>query len=367
MTLSDYARGKDNNFNLVRMIAALAVLITHAFSLAIGSEKAEPTFALLGGMSPGAIAVDVFFITSGFLVTTSLLARHNVIDFMIARALRILPALLLVLLLSVLVLGPYFTSLPIDAYIFNSATYSYLLQCSTLFFKIAYPLPGVFETNPYPNVVNGSLWSMKHEVRLYALLALAWAMASFSKKNKLLSFRALLVGVAVVLTGLLLTQVIAQRPVSAEFKLFCLFFSGAVYSVLRAKIPVSGAGFWTLVVALLICGTIYKQLFYSAYIIFVPYLLFYAAYVPSGRIRWYNSIGDYSYGMYIYAFPVQQSVAALVPGVAPIDMILISLPITLAFAVLSWHLVEQRALKLKDYFSGKAHELLRSQTHHRIG
>ena len=76
MHLSDFTAGRDNNFNLIRMAAALAVLVSHAFALAIGKSAAEPFQALLG-MTMGSIAVDVFFLTSGFLVTASLLSRES--------------------------------------------------------------------------------------------------------------------------------------------------------------------------------------------------------------------------------------------------------------------------------------------------
>lgn len=87
MRLSNFTQGKDNNFNLIRMIAALAVLVTHSFALAIGTQDAEP-FRQSLGMTMGAIAVDVFFVTSGFLVTASLLTRQNTIEFIWARALE---------------------------------------------------------------------------------------------------------------------------------------------------------------------------------------------------------------------------------------------------------------------------------------
>jgi peptidoglycan/LPS O-acetylase OafA/YrhL len=76
------------------------------------------------------------------------------------------------------------------------------------------------------------------------------------------------------------------------------------------------------------------------------------AYVPSGQIRNYNRLGDYSYGLYIWAFPVQQSIAALIPGVSVAYMIVISATVSIILAVISWHLVERRALNLKAHYVG---------------
>lgn len=91
----------------------------------------------------------------------------------------------------------------------------------------------------------------------------------------------------------------------------------------------------------------HRYVFFVVYTLFIAYLLFFLAYVPAGHIRKYNLLGDYSYGIYIYAFPVQQSVAALVPGVSVLNMILISFPVTVFLSALSWHLLERRALSLK--------------------
>jgi peptidoglycan/LPS O-acetylase OafA/YrhL len=91
-----------------------------------------------------------------------------------------------------------------------------------------------------------------------------------------------------------------------------------------------------------------QNLFFVVYNLVLAYMLLFLAYVPSGFVRAYNRLGDYSYGLYIYAFPVQQTAVALFPGISPLRLILISAPITVALAALSWHLVEKRALRLKS-------------------
>jgi peptidoglycan/LPS O-acetylase OafA/YrhL len=121
--LAELARGTDNNFNLLRMGAALAVLITHSFALAIGTGDAEPLRGSLG-MTLGSISVDIFFITSGFLVTGSLLTRQNLIEFIWARVLRIFPALIAMLGLTVFGLGCFFTSLPLSSYLADTKTFA---------------------------------------------------------------------------------------------------------------------------------------------------------------------------------------------------------------------------------------------------
>jgi len=131
MKLVDYAQSRDNNFNLIRIIAALSVLVSHSFVLATGNPNAVPLRASIG-MTLGTFAVDAFFIVSGFLVTASLVNRQNIIDFVWARVLRIYPALLVMVLLTVFALGPYFTSEALSAYLVDHKTYQYLTKCSTL-------------------------------------------------------------------------------------------------------------------------------------------------------------------------------------------------------------------------------------------
>ena len=178
MRLSELIGDRNNNLNLVRITAALAVLVTHSFALTLG-PKAEPLRQHLG-TTLGTIAVDVFFVASGFLVTISLAKRQSILEFVMARALRILPALFAMLLLSVAVLGPAFTALPLADYFADRRVATYLVKGATLVTGIEFELPGVFLRNPYPAVVNGSLWTLPWEVAMYGLLLLVWIGAKFS-------------------------------------------------------------------------------------------------------------------------------------------------------------------------------------------
>jgi peptidoglycan/LPS O-acetylase OafA/YrhL len=357
MKLSTYSsQGRDNNFNLIRMVAALAVLVTHSFALAIGTGDAEPFRGTLG-MTMGSIAVDVFFITSGFLVTSSLLNRQSIIEFIWARALRIFPALLMMLFLTVFLLGVLFTSLPIPTYLSSSETYIYLAKCATLFMGVAYNLPGVFDNNPYKNAVNGSLWTLPHEVRMYAILALVWFALRIAPKFQLIGFKVIVVTFSLVAGIYILAGHFYFHYESKFAKLFFMFFVGATFYILREYIVLSRWLFWFLVI-LLTVATSNKHAFFVVYVFAIAYILFYLAYVPSGLIRKYNQLGDYSYGIYIYAFPVQQSVAALIPGVSVSQMILISATYTLLFATLSWHILERRSLELKANYIGHTRKLL---------
>lgn len=361
MYLSKFTQGRDNNFNLIRIIAAYAVLITHSFALAIGTADAEP-FRYTLGMTMGNIAVDIFFLTSGFLVTASLLSKQSVIDFIWARFLRIFPALLTMLVLVVFGMGIFFTTDSLSSYLANSQTHKYFLKCLTLFTGVEYILPHVFENNPYKNAVNGSLWTMTQEVRMYGTLVIAWVFSGIMPKYRLLTFKytIFVLGFSAVFIYLnIIDNSRFLKTISMVFnlKLFFMFFTGAIFFIFKDKIIVSHYAFLFFVV-ILVLSFFNKQAFPVVYLFVISYILFYVAYVPYGFIRKYNKLGDYSYGIYIYAFPIQQSIAALFPGISVFSMIITSTIITLILAFLSWHLLEKHALKLKNYFTHHTRRIL---------
>ena len=355
MNLSHFVQGRDNNFNLIRIIAAVAVLVTHCFALAIGSGSAEPLRSSLG-TTLGGLGVDIFFITSGFLVTGSLLTRQNAIEFFWARALRIYPALLVMVFLTVFVLGVFFTLQPLSTYFTERGTLVYLVKNSTLLAGVAYTLPGVFEAVPYKKAVNGSLWTMPYEIRMYLTLAAIWILASIAPKYRVRTFKLTVVALA---AGAAVAYLPGHFPLEGEsgwLQLFFMFFVGAAFYVLKDYIPLSSPFFVLCTIALAISSS-EKHAFFVVYNLLVAYILFYLAYKPAGILRAYNRLGDYSYGVYIYAFPVQQSAAALIPGVSVAMMLAISLPISIAMAAISWHLIERRALDLKGAHADRLRRL----------
>lgn len=348
MRLSEVAQGKNNNFNLIRIIAALAVLAGHSFAL-LG--QAEPLGKLLG-MSLGSIAVDIFFITSGFLVAGSLLARQSMLDYVLARLLRIFPALWLMLLLTVFVLGAWLSTLPLADYYRHPGIYVYLIKCASLVTGIAYYLPGVFDANPFRGAVNGSLWTMLYEVSMYFMLGVFWLAFRCAKKNKLAS--AGWVVVALLMACLVFVMKDFYILNSREFiRLFYLFFTGVAYSLLKERIRLSPRAFWPCVWAILAAGLLNQQAFFYTYHLLIAYVLFFLAYIPAGAIRKYNALGDYSYGVYIYAFPLQQALLALFPQLTVAALMSASAALTLLLAILSWHGIEKRALRLKDFFHAR--------------
>lgn len=350
MKLIHLCIGKNNNFNLIRILAALAVLVTHSFALSIGTGDVEPLKKSLD-ITIGMIAIDIFFITSGFLVTSSLMNRQNMIEFVCARILRIFPALWIMLVITVLFVGPYFSANSFSSYLLDYKTRCYFVKCFTLFTGVSYELPGVFNTNPYDNAVNGSLWTLPWEVRMYTILAVTWVGAACLGRFRDMAFRILII--VYFITSAICVIAIDFGSLSSaydnQFRLFFMFFTGSAIYVLRHIICLSTSAFYFLLIILAI-STIQKVLFHTVYHFSIAYMVFYLAYIPAGFIRKYNLIGDYSYGIYIYAFPVQQSLAALIPGISVLYMFMFSAVVTILLAGISWHAVEKRTLGLKENF-----------------
>jgi len=358
--LNEVTVNHNNNFTLIRFIAASMVLYSHMFTLL--GEKFHP-YAKNFGLTLGVVGVDIFFFTSGFLVTASLLTRKDIFAFAWARFLRIYPALLFAVIFSISV-GAYFTILPMDNFFAHSLVHKFFLHNTSLIGGITYFLPGdVFSDNIHHGV-NGSLWTLPWEVKMYFIL-LFFGLLTFYKPS-LITQRGL-----VVLSGLIVTvslvllfsnylfHFITSVHIKPALRFLPLFFMGSIIYLLKDKVILSKRLFVLIVISILLSiGN--PKLYYVLHYFFIGYIILYIAYIPKGKILFFNKLGDYSYGLYIYAYPVQQSVIALNPGISAINAFYISFAITLLLAVLSWHLLEKRMLgyknsyfKLKDFVLNK--------------
>lgn len=338
--LSDRAVGRDNNLNLIRMVAATAVLVSHAFPISLGAEARQPLTAATGH-SLGSLSVYVFFVISGFLIAQSFDRSSSVRRFVSARFLRLIPGLFVSVTLVALVMGPLATTLPLQDYFSDRTTWMSILRNTAMAWP-EYTLPGVFETNPYPTV-QGSIWTLFHEALCYVGIFIVGCLGLINRRAVI---------TAVILVYLVLAYVIVLRDITVIhprinefFPLSVPFAVGTLFYVWRDRAVLT---IWAIpafiALAALSRGT---ALYEMAYVWTVAYTTFWLGYVPGGAVRAYNRLGDYSYGMYIYAFPIQGFVVWLLGPMAPIENILWSVPPTLAVSILSWHLVEQPALALR--------------------
>lgn len=350
--LSDVAYGRGNNFNLIRFLGAVLVIVTH--SSALSSETTEGVKFI--GMSLGDIGVDVFFVTSGFLVAKSFFSGKNWLEFAWARVLRIYPALLMAIVFCVL-LGAYFTALGIPDYFFNRQTWRYVLVNGVMLFGEQAHLPGVFVATPFGGWVNGSLWTLPHELRLYVLLggfgALFMAMGQVLGRSVARCGLLALACILLVVVTVNYEHVIVPDDHVRAYRLFSMFFVGVAAYLWRDRIRLS-----TVVAAIILFCLSFMSVYFGDkarpfYGLALPYLVLYFAYVPAGALLQFNRLGDYSYGLYIYHWPLMQALVSLHPGIGMWQMLLMGFGLALLAAVLSWHMLEKKCLSLKKRFRSK--------------
>ena len=344
MRLSDVISDRDNNFNLLRWISAWAVLVSHSFVIVTGDKDSEPLKAWLG-ITPGSIAVDIFFFTSGLLVTGSLARRHSVTGFAFARFMRIYPALIAMALGTVVILGLTSSNLGRSDFFLHPQTQTYIFKNTTLWWGVTGALPGVFTSNPLPSIVNASLWTLPFEIRMYAALAITWTLLVAVPGDRRRHFKWLVLSIFVASMALHLRVQFSENTVDERWRLTTVFFCGSACFEFRENIKLNTTFFVVAAITMAI-ATANKFAFYIIYPLALCYMTLFLAYIPRGLIRQFNRLGDYSYGTYIYAFPVQQLIASAWPNFSVAANITAATALTLLLAVVSWHTVEKPALNL---------------------
>ncbi len=324
-------------FDGLRLVGALAVLFSHAFTITAGSEQTEPLVRFLGpGNTAGLYGVFTFFIVSGFLLARSLSADPRAIKYTVNRVLRILPAFVVCMLVCALLIGPVFSSVGFSAYFRDAAMVRRLSRSINTFSDLT--LPGLFAYDgPMAHVVNGSLWSLRYEALSYVLLLLLWTV-----------FRSggLVAGVLVAVAALTrLSPAVADRIAGIAYTL-PYFASGVLMNWIHAR-------FGTRRLGLLICGAgLFIGSFLGwaplAFALFGAYLIVFVGERPNLLSGLANKIGDCSYGLYLYGWPVEQSVKQLTGTTSPWRLMAIALPFGLLLAFLSCHVIEKPAMSLRQ-------------------
>lgn len=335
-SIQDHLASKRDNFLLLRIIAAVMVIYGHSFPLTHDIGSTDIFLRHQWGIYSGDIAVFMFFVISGFMVSGSYLSRSNLPTYVGARLLRIVPAYLFVLLVSALVIGPLFTSESTAAYFSNSEVWRYVAKNLRFSSDMAWSLPGVFQGNRL-TTINGALWTLPAEMRMYLLVAVMGVLGFLGNRR----LGAVLI-VALFIAGLLNPQLL---PVHTDWvRLGALFCLGILAQLYKDRIEVRHD------VMLVLAGLTYISYNTDSYHwllgLAIGYFCFWFAYrTPLARL---GKFGDPSYGTYLWGWPVQQMVVALVPDIAPFLNFLISAALAVAMGYLSWHLIERPALSLKD-------------------
>ena len=331
---------RDNNFDFLRFVAATLVLLGHCFWLS-GRLPEEPLRPLTGGTDMADLAVDAFFVISGFLITASYLHGSGNVSFVLKRALRIFPGLAFAVFFAMLVIGPLTTPLPLSEYFSDSKTAAFL---TNTFLMTRYELPGVFANNPFPEVVNGSFWTLPLEGAMYCSVLLLGALKLLKRQMVILGLGVLMLGHFFVLPVLGVESVTILKL----FRLGMFFYGGAALYLFQDQVRWDGR-----IAVLLLAASVLalgSSAWFVIHMLTLPYLIIYLAYARIPKVAHFGKHGDFSYGMYIFGFPVQQLIIHWFGADINLAVFaLSSMAVTLCFAVLSWRLVEAPALRLKRY------------------
>ncbi|UTW55865.1 acyltransferase [Kordiimonas sp. SCSIO 12610] len=343
--LADVSDTRDNNYNLLRFLAAAGVIVSHSYPLSHGAGTHEPLSDILG-FSLGRLSVYIFFVVSGFLIAKSFCQCKGMLDYTLARVFRIFPALIAIVLLSALVLGPIVSELPANTYFSDISVYTYIIRNISLV-SLQFGITGVFEDNIYPSAINGSLWTLPYEIACYIMIACIGFVGAFRSKS-ILFLVLFAYGLAWLFHEFISFDHALWYKLGLFLELSLYFWAGSLSYIYRDRIALN----LPLVIVFLLLSLVFidTDFFKFAFAPGLTLAIFYLVYIPAGLVREYNKLGDYSYGLYIIAFPTQQVLSMMIQDISPLEMMLYTFFITLFFSVISWHILEKPALRLRRYF-----------------
>lgn len=335
-----------NHFNSLRLMMAIAVIWSHAFALYYGSEDSEPLSLLLNGQyNAGNVAVRVFFIISGFLITISYLHSSSLLSYMRKRVARIYPGFIVAVMLCAFIVVPLFST---QVELTPTTIWRTIWRAFTL--KGAMPPSDVFAGNPGIKAVNGALWSIPFEFWCYIAIAALGAL-------RLLRWRLfLLVAMLTIMIGRAVLDFVGIKPgipvldniIGWSYLWFSVapcFLAGALAYLYRDRLPRSGALAVALSIAFVGAAHTSDLLCDALFPIATAYLTFYVAF--GGRaLPDFAKFGDFSYGTYLYGFPIEQMlVTASLPFLLYVPAAIF---LSLCAGTASWFIVERRFLKRRS-------------------
>ena len=342
-TVSEREPNRHNNFGFLRLLFATLVIISHSAEIIDGNRSREPLVSLFGKLTFGELAVDGFFLISGYLIAKSYETSKTTLSYLSKRVRRIYPGYLVAYFVSLFVLGP-FVGVAFSAMNFKDLAKLFL----DAFFLFGIRPPG-FIGLPYPSL-NGSMWTIIIEFRCYLFVILFGAIGLYRSKW-------LLVFLTLGLLAAMEVQLHPRPPGPLHwmtgqdaynlFRFLGIFCAGSLFYLYRNSIPYNGKFALVAALALLIflSQSIVAE---SAFAILGGYLIFWTAlHFDSSFLRGINSREDISYGVYLYAWPVQSALVYFCHISSPWVLTLLTIPIVCAIGFASWRLVERRFLIFK--------------------
>lgn len=348
LTLSNVYDKRNNSFNDLRFFFAALVLYVHSYVLLYGqSDRGTDPITILTHfqLSPGTLAVYGFFVLSGFFMIQSLESNRSLWQYTKHRILRIIPAFWLSLLLTCFILIPLIssTSIILSAEP-GSALYFFIHSAIFQVQGAVWTITGAFPANPLIDNINGSMWTLKYEALLYMVLPIAFWLAFYQRRWIFIGTLGLLIlSIAYILNEFVLFSINSDHYGKLVI-LTMYFFSGVLLYLYRERVIVSK---WYLIFfSILFLSSMFLGYLKIVALFLLPYLV--VSIGALGRTKWFSKSGDYSYGMYIYAFPIQQTLVHFYHNELNVyGLFIISFGITLILSVLSWHWLEKRILSYK--------------------
>ncbi|MGE3830585.1 MAG: acyltransferase family protein [Parvibaculaceae bacterium] len=339
-TLAECLDERRNSFNLVRLVAALSVIVSHGYLL-MGQGDAQP----LKSFTPytiGQHAVNVFFVLSGLMLTRSLYRDPSLANFALSRALRIFPALFAFGIAFAFLAGPFLSTLSVGHYLSDTHTLLYPIAILVQFNMAPAP-HGIFTGVPMASAINDSLWTIRYEITAYVCLAILFGLGLLRTATGAAAF-----------LGLMLLAMIAyalgwlgpeHSPVEQLSRYGFCFLVGVNLYHWRARI--SNAWAWlipTALAAVFLHGTLLAA---PAFILLAGHAAILFGTRDFGALTSWTRETDISYGTYIYGWPVQQTLLTMASGITPAMLAFCSLLVVPVCGLLSWRYVEEPALRLK--------------------
>lgn len=346
MLVSQFLKKENNNLDIVRVICASLVIIGHAYFLNPTDGKGDWLLSFTGFTYYGSIAVKVFFFISGLLVTNSLLRKESEASFVISRLFRMMPGLLFVLLVTAFIIGPLVSVVSPLVYFKSKMTYVHVL--SNMVFRTHYTLPGVYLKNFYYNCVNGSLWSLRYEVKCYIALLAVFVACKYTIRQYRIVFN---IVCALVCIDAFLQLHIIGRGENPEHSLLPISFAlGVFLGVNQHIVNISYKLFLALaaITALAWRTPIINEIFFNASVCFLMLLLAQNKFALRIYLKY-----DMSYGLYLWGFVVQQTIYNIAGPINFYLFVSLSLIFSVALGIVSYLLVEKKGVDIGRQLDNK--------------
>ena len=329
---------RSDNFLLLRIFAALAVIYGHSFALTKPGNLGDIFVRNGWPMYSGDMAVAMFFVISGYMVSGSYLARGDLWEFTKARLLRIVPAFALVLAVCAYGIGPLLSNQPMGDYFRDPAVAAYAWKNLRFSSDMAWQLPGVFQ-GQMRDAVNGSIWTLPAEMRMYVLTAALGVFGLLTQRWLGTACMLLL-----VVLGITRPEYIPLHP--DWFRLAGFFAVGILVQLHKDRLHVRHTAM--LMLLLLVYLSMRSRAMPWLFALALAYFCFWFAYrTPVWRKleQW----GDPSYGIYLWGWPLQQVLVAKMPAISAWHNFALAAVLATCMGYVSWWCLERPALKLKHW------------------